>query len=49
MVADQKLGKAVVLIDGGYLAKVLEKIFNKPPFDFEKFSDLLAKKLAAKE
>lgn len=35
------MGKAIVLIDGGYLAKVLESIFHRPPFDFEKFSDLL--------
>jgi len=33
--------KAVVLIDGGYLNKVLEKVFNKPPFNYEKFSDIL--------
>jgi uncharacterized LabA/DUF88 family protein len=35
------LGKAVVLIDGGYLAKVLEKIFHRPQFGYEEFSDLL--------
>lgn len=37
------MGKAVVLIDGGYLAKVLET-FGRPPFDFEKFSDLICQK-----
>jgi len=35
------MSKAVVFIDGGYLAKVLENIFRKPPFSFEKFSDNL--------
>lgn len=39
-----RMGKAVVLIDGGYLAKVLETIFHRPPFDFEEFSDLLCQK-----
>jgi uncharacterized LabA/DUF88 family protein len=38
------MGKAVVLIDGGYLAKVLETIFHRPPFGFEEFSDLLCQK-----
>jgi len=35
------MSKAVVLIDGGYLSKVLENVFNRPPFSFEKFSDNL--------
>lgn len=35
------MGKAVVLIDGGYLAKVLDKVFHRPEFGFEEFSDLL--------
>lgn len=34
------MGKAVVLIDGGYLAKILES-YGRPPFDFEKFSNHL--------
>jgi uncharacterized LabA/DUF88 family protein len=34
------MGKAVVLIDGGYLAKVLE-VYHRPPFSFEKFSNIL--------
>jgi uncharacterized LabA/DUF88 family protein len=38
------MSKAVVLIDGGYLAKVLENVFHRPSFDFEKFSDYLCKK-----
>ena len=37
------MGKAVVLIDGGYLAKVLE-VKGRPPFSFEAFSDLLCKR-----
>jgi uncharacterized LabA/DUF88 family protein len=37
------MGKAVVLIDGGYLAKVLESCFGRPPFDFQRFSDFLCK------
>jgi uncharacterized LabA/DUF88 family protein len=35
------VGKAVVLIDGGYLAKVLEEVFQRPQFDFKNFSDKL--------
>jgi len=35
------MGKAIVLIDGGYLAKVLESVFHRPPFDFKNFSDAL--------
>jgi uncharacterized LabA/DUF88 family protein len=35
------MGKAVVLIDGGYLAKVLDSIFHRPSFGFQEFSDLL--------
>jgi uncharacterized LabA/DUF88 family protein len=37
------MGKAVVLIDGGYLSKVLET-FGRPLFSFEKFSDLLCQR-----
>jgi uncharacterized LabA/DUF88 family protein len=33
--------RAVVFIDGAYLQKVLEKDFDKPRIDFEKFSNLL--------
>jgi len=38
------MGKAVVLIDGGYLAKVLENIFHRPPFGFEEFSNHLCQR-----
>jgi len=31
--------KAVVLIDGGYLNRVLKDLFSRPPFDYERFSD----------
>lgn len=35
------MSKAVVFLDGGYLNKVLENVFGKPPFSYEKFSDEL--------
>jgi uncharacterized LabA/DUF88 family protein len=35
------MAKAVVLIDGGYFNKVLENVFHRPPFSYEKFSDNL--------
>jgi uncharacterized LabA/DUF88 family protein len=38
------MSKAVVLIDGGYLNKVLENVFGRPPFSYEKFADILCSK-----
>ena len=35
------MSKAIVLIDGGYLGKVLENVFSRPLISFEKFSDIL--------
>jgi len=35
------MGKAVVFIDGGYLNKVLEGVYSRPLFSYEKFSDKL--------
>jgi len=35
------MNKAVVFIDGGYLNKVLENVFHRPLFSYEKFSDNL--------
>ena len=38
------MSKAIVLIDGGYFNKVLENVFKKPSFSYEKFSDILCQR-----
>ena len=35
------MSKAIVQIDGAYFNNVLEKVFKRPPFSYEKFSDTL--------
>jgi uncharacterized LabA/DUF88 family protein len=35
------MSKAIVLIDGAYFNKVLEKLFHRPPFSYKKFSNIL--------
>jgi len=35
------MAKAVVLIDGGYFAKVLKFVFSEPDIDYEKLSNEL--------
>jgi uncharacterized LabA/DUF88 family protein len=35
------MSKAIVQIDGAYFNNVLEKVFKRPAFSYEKFSDIL--------
>jgi len=38
------MNKAVVFLDGAYVNKVLENVFHRPPFSYEKFTDVLCQK-----
>lgn len=36
------LGHCAIFIDGGYLAKITEQQFHRPPIDFQRLSDVLS-------